>query len=265
MPGSPTIVIRCGRRVLDGALDQRAQQRQLGLAADEGAERAPAAAVRPDGGHPLDGVGRDRAGPALDPQRARRDGARERLDGAEGALADQDLARLGGLLQARGQVDRLAGDQEVAPGARAGDDEAGVDPDPQRHLHVAPLGQARQARAHHQRGPHRPLGIVLVRGRDAEHRHHRVADELLDRAAVGLGRPRELVVEIAQEAAQRLGIHARRELGGSGQVGEEHGRELALGRLADSERAAAARAEAGAVGWDGTAVGATGRRHRCDR
>ena len=30
------------------------------------------------------------------------------------------------------------------------------------------------------------LGIVLVRDRRAEERHHRVADELLDRAAVAL-------------------------------------------------------------------------------
>ena len=30
-------------------------------------------------------------------------------------------------------------------------------------------------------GAHRPLGVVLVRGRHAPHRHHRVADELLDR------------------------------------------------------------------------------------
>ena len=252
-------------RALDRSLDQRAQERQLGLAADERPERAPAAAVRPDRRHPLDGVGGDRAGPALDPQRTRRDGARERLDGPEGALAHQDLARLSGLLQARGQVDRLAGDQEVAAGARAGDDEAGVDPDPQVHAHVAPLGQAGQARAHHDRRPHRPLGVVLVRGRHPEHRHHGVADELLDGAAVGLGRARELVVEIAQEAAQRLGVHAGRKLRRSGQIGEEDGGELALGRVADSQRAAAAGAEASAVGSDCAAVGATGGRHRCDR
>ena len=252
-------------RVLDRALDQRAQEGQLGVAADERAVRAPAAAIRPHRRHPLDGVGRDRARPALDPQRARRDGARERLDRPEGALADQDLARLGGLLQARGQVDRLAGDQEVAAGARAGHDQPGVDPDPQVHPHVAPLGQAGQARAHHDGRPHRPLGIVLVRGRDAEHGHHRVADELLDGAAVGLGRPRELVVEVAQETAQRLGVHAGRKLGRSGQIGEEDGGELALGRVADPQRAAAAGAEAGALGWDGAAVGATGGRHRCAR
>ena len=37
--------------------------------------------------------------------------------------------------------------------------------------------------ADRERRPHRPLGVVLVRDRRAEERHHRVADELLDRSA----------------------------------------------------------------------------------
>ena len=37
-----------------------------------------------------------------------------------------------------------------------------------------------------QRGPHSPLGVVLVRDRSAEDRHDGVADELLDRAAEAL-------------------------------------------------------------------------------
>ena len=40
--------------------------------------------------------------------------------------------------------------------------------------------------ADRERGTDGALGIVLVRGRRAEERHHRVADELLDGAAVAL-------------------------------------------------------------------------------
>ena len=40
--------------------------------------------------------------------------------------------------------------------------------------------------AHRERRADRTLGVVLVRDRRAEDGHHRVADELLDRAAVPL-------------------------------------------------------------------------------
>ena len=40
-----------------------------------------------------------------------------------------------------------------------------------------------------ERSAHRALGVVLVRDRRPPHRHHRVADELLDRAAVALDQP----------------------------------------------------------------------------
>ena len=39
-----------------------------------------------------------------------------------------------------------------------------------------------------ERGADGPLGVVLLRGRRAPHRHDGVADELLDRAAVALDR-----------------------------------------------------------------------------
>ena len=35
-----------------------------------------------------------------------------------------------------------------------------------------------------QAGPDRPLGVILARDRRAPHGHHRIADELLDGAAV---------------------------------------------------------------------------------
>ncbi len=52
------------------------------------------------------------------------------------------------------------------------------------------------------------LGVVLVRGRRAEEGHHRVADELLDRAAVALELGTDALVVGPQERLDVLGIHA---------------------------------------------------------
>ena len=100
MPGLADQRQEVGARVLDRPLDDRPDQRQLDLAADERAVRAPPPAVRARRGEPLDGVRRHRPGAAADGQRSRRHHAHQRLDGAERPLADQHLAGLGGLLEA---------------------------------------------------------------------------------------------------------------------------------------------------------------------
>ncbi len=74
----------------------------------------------------------------------------------------------------------------------------------------------------------RPLGVVLVGDRDAPHRHHRVADELLDRPAVAThdrARPREVG---AQQLAHVLGVTALGQCGERDQVREEHRRRTSL-------------------------------------
>ncbi len=63
--------------------------------------------------------------------------------------------------------------------------------------------ELRHGRHQVERSPHRPLGVVLLRHRRPPDRHHRVADELLDRAAVALDqRPRRL--EVARQQLPRL-------------------------------------------------------------
>ena len=57
-----------------------------------------------------------------------------------------------------------------------------------------------------ERGPDRSLGVVLVRGRRAPDGHHRVADELLHRAAVPLDEPRAGVEVARQELADLLRV-----------------------------------------------------------
>ena len=61
-----------------------------------------------------------------------------------------------------------------------------------------------------ERGANGPLGIVAVRHRGAEHAHDRVADELLDLAAVALELAADTLVVRHQEGAHVLGIELLR-------------------------------------------------------
>ena len=124
------------------------------------------------------------------------------LDGVAGQphaclLADQDLARLRRLLEPRGDVDRVTGRE---PLLGAGHDLAG------RHADASLDAELGERVAHLDRRAHRPQRVVLVHDRDAEDGHHRVADELLDRAAVALDdRPHPLEVA-GEQRPQRLRV-----------------------------------------------------------
>ena len=60
-------------------------------------------------------------------------------------------------------------------------------------------------------GPDGALGVVLVRGRDAERSHHGVAGELLDGAAVGLDAAGDAVEELCHAPTHDLGVARRDE------------------------------------------------------
>jgi hypothetical protein len=96
-------------------------------------------------------------------------------------LTDEDAVRRRRALKTRGSVHDVAGDHALAQlrtGVDVDERVTGVHRYP--HLELAVLCDAvadSESRAN------RPLRIVLVRDRRAEHRHHRVADELLDGAA----------------------------------------------------------------------------------
>ena len=80
-----------------------------------------------------------------------------------------------------------------------------------------------------ERGPHGALGVVLVRHRRPPDRHHRVADELLHRAAVEPDQPLAGLEVAGEELAHVLGVArlgARRE---ADEVGEEDRDEPPLG------------------------------------
>ena len=87
---------------------------------------------------------------------------------------------------------------------------------------------AADAVAHRERGRDGAVGIVAVRRRQPEDRHHRVADELLHGAAVRLDALARDRVVASQQAPHLFGIELFTKRGGTGHVGEEHGDDAAL-------------------------------------
>ena len=85
-----------------------------------------------------------------------------------------------------------------------------------------------------QRVPHLDRGaagtqrVVLVRLRDAEDGHHRIADELLHRAAVRLDDRLHPLEVAGEQRSQRLRVGRLSELRRTGDVAEQHRDHLAL-------------------------------------
>ena len=223
MPGTPTIVTSC---------DDRSSSTRASASSSRATSRCLPTSVAP---WTRSTAIRDRARTRL----PRRDRLRLalRLDRLELAVVDRLLGRAERLLA---DDDRVHG---AAPWSRAAvlitspaaidspasgwastRDErlAGVDSDP--HLDAL----LERPVADRERRANRPLGIVLVRRRRAEERHHRVADELLDRAAVALELGADVPVVAAELGGDVLGVDllgARRE---ADEVGEEDGDDLPL-------------------------------------
>jgi len=107
------------------------------------------------------------------------------------SFGDDDLSGFGALFEPGSGVHRVTGHHRLA-GVRvhSREDLPGVDPrpDPERdpETRLQPFVHFHQASTHAERGPKGAGGVVLVRDRDAEGRHHGVADELLDGPALGL-------------------------------------------------------------------------------
>jgi hypothetical protein len=116
-----------------------------------------------------------------------------------GRLAKQDLTRCRVLLEPGGDVDGVADRERVGPRHVRGEHVAGVDADADldrdAEAAIKVLVELYKGGAHPGSCPHGTNRIVLVRHRNAEERHHRVADELVNSAAVALDRrPHRLVV-----------------------------------------------------------------------
>jgi hypothetical protein len=119
-------------------------------------------------------------------------------------LADEDPVDRGGGLQPRRRVDDIAGRHPLAclrPRVEVDERLARVHGD--AHFELALLGDPVADR---QRGADCPLGIVLACNRSTEQRHHRVADELLDRPAPALELVAQPLVVRPEDAGHVLGV-----------------------------------------------------------
>ena len=99
---------------------------------------------------------------------------------------------------------------------------------------------------HPERGPDRPLGVVLVGDGRAEQGHDLVADDLVEPAAEGGDVGDEPLEAAVDEALDLLGVGRLGERGEPDQIGEQDGGEAALVGP-DHEGVAAGRAEPGLV------------------
>ena len=162
------------------------------------------------------------------------------------ALADEHRPGLGRRLHARGRVDEVAGDHALALRAdgdrRFSGDDADSHREPGRTDFAAERGDDLDQL---EPGADGPLGVVLARDRRAPDRHHRVADELLDRPAVAVDNAARRVEVAREQVAHLLGIAVLGKRGEAHEVAEEHRDEPPLGlRLRASRRV---RAERGAA------------------
>ena len=158
-------------------------------------------------------------------------------------VADDDLSCGRRLLEALGDVDRVARDER--PTTFAGHDLAGVNSDADREQQASfgleLLVQLRQRVAHPVGRPHRAQRVVLMELRDPEHRHHAVAHELLHRPAEPLDLAARDVEPAGECGPDGLWIEPLAESGGVGHVREQDGDRLAgdghavsVGRVGES-------------------------------
>ena len=167
-------------------------------------------------------------------------------DVARGVGGQQDPAHRGGRLQPRGPVHRVAHHHRSVVAALADGAEhhlAGVDADPHPqpdavlalHVGVEPL----QVGHRPQRRADGTVRVVLVRAAGPEDGDHRVADELLHHAALGLHRRAPAAEVLAHHLAHRLGAEPGCQGGGVDEVAEQGGDQLALLAVAAGEPVAA--------------------------
>ena len=147
------------------------------------------------------------------------------LDGG----CDEDRARLGGALDPRGDIGRVA--EHFA--GRVHYHLPGIEADPRRKLRGAFTGVSGvdfdKRALDRERGAHRALGVVLLRVRIAEQRHQPVA-ELFQHMAAEPGHRRRGLVEIgAHEITPVLGVELCGHARGPDEVTEHDGDRAALG------------------------------------
>ena len=229
--------------ILHGTADGVLEQRHLVVTADQraaDAERRPTVAAPGLHGDGLPGGHGDGLAAQL------QDGQLAVLDdvpgGGVGGGAHDDGTRFRRSLQARRGVDGIAGHEQVALVAGAGEVHehlAGLDADPQRQGRAtAGRGTHRDhGRLHLQGGPDGTFGVILVHAGHAEDGQQGVTRELLEGALVAGHLLREALEDGGHERGHQLRVVALTQAGEPHDVREEQRRHLALA----SQRARRAR------------------------
>src|SRR5581483_222859 len=140
--------------------------------------------------------------------------ADRRVRGASSRIVDEHRARVGGRLHARGSIDQVAGDHSLPLRAQSDSCLAGRDTRAELQVRTRLVTELRDCYHEIERGPYRPLRVVLTCHRSTPDCHYCVADELLDRAAVAADQ-RPCHLEIPREELTNLlrvtGLRKRRE------------------------------------------------------
>ncbi len=179
-------------------------------------------------GTPLtfDPPGRQRLGEAFEAQRAEIGQLEQPAYQTAGRLADHHAARCRQRLQAGREVGCVA---DYCPFARraladqlADHHEPRGDADPRRQRLAARIAEMSDCRRDREPGPHRPLGLVLVRLRPAEIGQDAVAHVLGDMPAPAVDRLAAAALIGADHLPHVLRVKSRRQLGRAHQVDEHH-------------------------------------------
>ena len=262
MPGTPTSVTSCGASSRARALQRVHERSELPLSADERRAQAHRRRRRRSVRAPRRPPRRD-TGSAL-PFAWMGSASRYSIDIPRRAIrgvSDEDAVDRRGRLHPRCGVDDVAGDHRLALGRpRAEGDERLA------RVHGRAEVEVVDRVANGERRANGALRVVLVCGRSAEHGHDRVADELLDRAAVPLDLVAQPRVVRRKRRADVLGVEPLGAAGEADEVGEENGDDLPLlPRGLRGQRGPAAAAEAEALWILLSALGADDHGHTVRR
>ena len=151
------------------------------------------------------------------------------------APADDDLPRPGEREESRREVRGVADGRVVHAEVRADGadhDEARVDAHPHAELDAVRsphfIGQRAELPLDRERSAQGAMGVVLVRDRRAEQRHHAVAQELVDRSLVAVHFGQDDFEGPIHDAVDVLGVEALGHGREARHVGEHHGDALAF-------------------------------------
>ena len=149
-------------------------------------------------------------------------------------LTDKHDAGISGRLNPACGVDEIARHHPLTLSMKRDRGLPGEDTDARLQVRVE-LGN----RSHEvERRPHRPLSVVLLRNRRPPHRHHRITNELLHRAAIQRNKPAARVEIARQKLTHLLRIPRLRQPRKTNQIREQHRHQTTLshGRLARLRR-----------------------------